>query len=518
MQLCLYRMKFSRLWRSVCAAMIALSAAVTVDAAMDPAFELDSTVLNAVSAAKKGTVPTRSKKIVRLRHDKKKPVRHQGGATYTVRSGDNLFKILMRDYGLSNDQAEAQIVKICHENNIPDIKRLKVGQKISINVSRRPGGQIARDTTDKNARDSAAAVPVSRLYLEPESASAISYVDELGRIREIWKTMVTDRPTDGKPLVLQSNSYSLTLDPVRYPVFAAMDGARIVLDKNASIPPLIKSLIVSKDPSIRIVSESPLDRKRFLGAILANAGFYSIEKDFHVEFGADPKLRIHSDFKIEKTVDSLLKQDVIMLNSGANPTPAPLSGFLKQEGFAVYEPFAISRPLVKPVSTQSLYLVESRKQPEMVAGILTALQVPFQNNQLLDVYSKDKSGISLSVNAERFFVRNGQKFVISEFDGDPVTYTLYRILETKGYHVVMLNTGDDFRKVSEKIMTALRIPARYSQHDMWPDRGKHYSLSINGFRVQSGAGRGGQLFLTDRLLDPLVKELLQENGYEINVR
>ena len=54
--------------------------------------------------------------------------------------------------------------------------------------------------------------------------------------------------------------------------------------------------------------------------------------------------------------------------------------------------------------------------------------------------------------AERYFERGGQRYVVTSFDGDPVNYTLFRILETKGYNVVILEAQDDFRKISEKLI------------------------------------------------------------------
>ena len=134
------------------------------------------------------------------------------------------------------------------------------------------------------------------------------------------------------------------------------------------------------------------------------------------------------------------------------------------------------------------------------------------------VFAADNNGISLSVKAERFFERDGQRFVVSRFDGDPVTYTLFRILETKGYRVVILEAKDDFRKISEKILSRLRIQGSYAQQKLWPDDTSNYSLQMSGFNLENAGIPGGALFLTNLPLDRIVRDLLTENGYNINVR
>jgi hypothetical protein len=314
--------------------------------------------------------------------------------------------------------------------------------------------------------------------------------------------------------LLQSPAFSLTLDPQRYPVYAAMDNGRILVDRNASIPPLVKALITEKDPSVRIVSESPLNGKRFLSAMLDSAGFYSVEENFSMDFGSDPKLTIHSDFKIEKTPESLIKQDLLLMNAGHSTFPGVIYEFLKKEGFTVYEPFAAHKPATAG-TTGRVYQVTSKKQSDMIDVLLSSLSIIPDKNRRLDVFAADNNGISLSVKAERYFERGGQRYVVASFDGDPITYTLYRILETKGYQVAFLDAKDDFRKVSEKLLSCLRIPGTYAQHKLSPDTGGSYSLHMTGFKLENPDFPGAGVFLTNLELDRVIRDLLAVDGYSI---
>ncbi len=488
----------------------------TVFAAMDPGFELDQKTLKQLSAPATQT----SKAVIKKKRGNTvktgsyKPV---AGNVYTVRQGDNLFKILIREYALSNDEAEALIEEIRRENNIYDIKKLKIGQKIKIpHVSRSADGTLKGLHVPNNEFERAN--PIAHgLRLEASVASATENL-QVEHLKSIWGQLVPENIQQQKPLKFESTSFSLSLDPQLYPVFSAYDGVRIILDKSSSLPPLVKSLITAKDPSVRIISESPNNSKLILAALLDSGGFYSVEPDFKLEFGTDPKLKVQSDFKVEKNAESLIKQDVILINSNLTALPGALSAFLKEEGFSVLEPFAHKSPLVSLASMRQLLQVATDGQHATVDKLLDALAIPFQTHQSIDIFPAAKNGISLSVKVDRFFENSGKKYVVTSFDGDPITYTLFRILETTGFRVVILENKDDFRKVSEKLLSALQIPAEYANHKMWPEAGSNYSMQMSGFRLESQNIPGGSLFVTDRPLDPIIRELLKENGYAVKVK
>jgi LysM domain len=485
----------------------------TAFAAMDPSFELDQKTLKQLSVPNTQTskAVVKKKRISPVKTGSSKPF---AGNVYTVRQGDNLFKILMREYALSNNEAEALIAEISRENNIYDIKKLKVGQKINI-----PHISHSADGTLKGLHapisEFERAHPIAHgLRLEAPAASTTENL-QAEHLKSIWRQLVPENGQQQKPLKFESTSFSLSLDPQLYPVFSAYDGARIILDKYSSIPPLVKSLITAKDPSVRIVSESPTNAKRLLAALLDSGAFYSVEPDFRLEFGADPKLLVQSDFKVEKNAESLIKQDVVLINSNFNAFPGTLSAFLKKEGFAVLEPFAHQPPLVSRTSMRQLLQVATDGQHATVDRLLDSLSIPFQINQNIDIFPAAKNGISLSVKVDRFFENSGKKHVVTSFDGDPITYTLFRILETTGYRVVILENKDDFRKVSEKVLLSLQIPVNYAKHKMWPEEDSSYSMQMSGFKIEGQNIPGGSLFVTDRPLDPIIRELLKENGYAV---
>ncbi len=480
-------------------------------AAMDASFELDPQALGVSAASKKTTRSDRRPNKSRM--DTSSATGGSDTVVYTIKPGDNLFKILMRDYGLSNKEADSFIDVVCRENNISDIRNLKIGQKIVIPPLSRKGSGSAR-RIKVSSPETAKSLAGGQMFRLESPEAALSELEASEQIRQTWNKLLPPRTEAQKPIVLQSPSFSLTLDPQRYPVYAAMDTGRILVDRNASIPPLVKALISEKDPSVRIVSESPRNGKLFLSAMLESAKFYSIEEDFSMEFGIDPKLTIRSDFKIEKTAESLITQDLVLMNVGRSAYPVVINEFLKKEGFTVYEPFASSKPGA-PAPVGQLYQVLSSRQSDIVDTLLSSISVVPEKDRRLDVFAADNNGISLSVKAERYFERGGQRYVVTSFDGDPVAYTLYRILETKGYQVAILEGRDDFRKISEKILSHLHIPVAYAQHKLTPEPGGYYTLQMSGFKLESPEYPVGGVFLTNLELDRVIRDLLADNGYSI---
>jgi len=251
--------------------------------------------------------------------------------------------------------------------------------------------------------------------------------------------------------------------------------------------------------------------------MLDSAGFYSVAEDFRMDFGSDPLLTIHSDFKVEKSAESVVKFDILLMNAGQTSYPRAIKDFLKNEGVTVHEPFAQSRSAVAAPRGQ-FYQITSRNQTDIVDSLLASLSIKPEKNKRLDVFAADNIGISLAVKAERYFERDGQRHVITRFDGDPITYTLFRILETKGYQTVILDKQDDFPRLTEKLLSRMRIQGGYEKQNIDFDADANYSLQISGIKLEGSGLPEAGLFLTNLEIDSVVRHLLQESGYNIIVK
>ena len=493
-------------------------------AAMDPRFELDPAAISGSSPSTKKPAVKIRKYTKAKRHkktyvaEKTPPVSENHEPVYIVKPGDHLFKILMRYYGLSNDKAKSSIDDIKRENNIVDVRKLRIGQKITISLARRTVSPLQMDNSAQTVSDrlNPAETAGQSFLLEPP-APMLTEQEVVGRIRDTWDKIVPGSAEPLKPPDLQTSSFSVTLDAQRYPSFAAIDGGRILLDQGGAIPPAIKTLMQEKEPKLRIVSDPPSGTRGFLSSMLEAGGFYSVEENFNAEFGVDPKLSVHADFKIEKSADSLGKQDVVLMNSTLRATPATLIEFLKKEGFTVFEPFAFLKQQALR-SPRPLYQVTAKKQSDIVDAILKIFSVSFDRNRRLDVFAADNKGISLAFKAERYFERGGQRFVIISLDGDPINTPLLKVLEANDFRVIILEAQDDFRKISEKIIAGMKLKGIFDRHNLLLSSTANYSLQISGFNLDDPSLPGGGLFMTNLEMNRVVRELLAENGYNIQTR
>ena len=103
-----------------------------------PQFELDQKDLEKLkSSPKKSTSKGKKETSSKPALKGGEPARPlSNAATYTVKPGDNLFKILMRDFGLSNREAELRIPEVVRINDLPSSTNLTVGKKLLIPAER----------------------------------------------------------------------------------------------------------------------------------------------------------------------------------------------------------------------------------------------------------------------------------------------------------------------------------------------------------------------------------------------
>lgn len=342
-------------------------------------------------------------------------------------------------------------------------------------------------------------------------------VPDIRRIRSFWDTLVPAGDTVLPALSLKSDAFELTMDPVRYPLLKAADGGLILLDRDASLPPLVRTLIQEKDSKVRVVTASPADARRFLGLLFGAAGFYSVEEQPVMTFGKDPQLKVRSDFKVERSAESVMNNEVMLVSAARQGLPLRLAEYLKTQGLTVSEPFADQAHTPVPLRHR-VVRAAPQGQGQAVDLVLETLAVSAERNRRVELFRTSETGVGLSVAAERYFEYDGKRFVVTRFTGDPVTYTLFRLLETKGYRVVILEPQDDFKTVTGKLLFRMDLPSRYAAHLLLADPAGKYSFEMSGFMLENAAKGGGAVMLTDRPIEKGMRELLYDHGYQVQER
>ena len=477
--------------------------------AIDPRFELDPRMLQQKLPPKAPTIPPAKEAAA--------PRPGPGETAYRVKRGDSLTKILMRDYGMSKDGAKALIPEIRRRNRLGETGRLAAGRHIIIPLPEKSAKSVSRSvrSAKKGERKPAGREIVAhRLYLFKGPAETGNGGMESARL--VWEKLLPARHLSNEAVSIKGNNYSLELDPDRFPLFPAADGGKILIEAGGKLSPLVRSLIQQHDPKTRFVTYTPHNQKRFFAGLLSAAGFYSVEEDFSVDFGTDPKLTVTTDFKVENDSNSPLQHDIFLFNTGSRngAFPPVLAEYMARQGFRVIDinPSGIteSTPVDGAVS------VITDKEPSVMAdSLMSALNLGYEQEKEIDLLSMGDGGVGLRVKADRYFEKNGEKFVVSIFKGDPENYTLLRLLEAQRYHVIVLTPEEDFRSVSGKILSQLRLPSRYAIQELLASGDIPYTIRMSGIMIKAPDKRG-KIFLTATRPDRIITELLELNGYTIH--
>jgi hypothetical protein len=340
--------------------------------------------------------------------------------------------------------------------------------------------------------------------------------DAIEGAKNLWGKLLPEAGTTAA-YSMKGESFSLDLDPKKYPVFTSYTGKKIVVENGSELSPFVKNLMEQREPGVKFVPFRPGEPRRFLGELLNSAGFFSVEENFSVSFGSDPKLTVNSDYKVEKDQESSLQNGIFLLNAAhQSGYPGQLVEFLAEQGFNAVDLYP-GRGDIAARSNHVVDIVTEDEPAAMVDRLLAALNLRYEKNKGVDILNLGNGGVGLKVRAERYFEKNGEKYVIGVFNGDPENYTLLRLLESLHYNVVMLTPEDDFKRVSDMIISRLHIPLTYEMHELVAAGNTPYSIEASGIMIDSGGGRG-RLFLTEKMPDPVIIELLKLNGYSVRTK
>lgn len=455
---------------------------------------------------------------------------HKGTVTYKVKNGDFIYRVLAREYGITGERADVVAGRVKGANHLSDIRRLKVGSTLLIPLD--PQDQSVKSKTRRSAKVAArqkkaapaTAAGASMMFFKAPMAQAANLsgpgggAESVQEAAGIWPQLVPNAPSSRAQLDYLSSAFSLSLDPERYPVLATQDGGAILVDASGSLPPLVKSLLQEKNPQLSVVSERSDNPRAFYRALLSAARFYSFEEDFLVDFGSDSKVTVQADFKIEKSQDSLLRQEITLLKiAGKRPaTPQPLVRLLAAHGFKLVETPS-SAPVITGRPEEGVLYQIREKDPRGIAdALLGALGISYSSDKSIDLYAGDNNGVRLEIPVYRYFEKNGKRYVLARFQGDPMGDSLTNLLEAKGYQVIPVQEHDDLQSLSDKLLNRMDVTGRYGEQELWSIWEKGYGVRMTG--VMLNDARGGRIFITDRKVDPLVQELAKLNGYRQETR
>jgi hypothetical protein len=176
----------------------------------------------------------------------------------------------------------------------------------------------------------------------------------------------------------------------------------------------------------------------------------------------------------------------------AAPVPAPKP---------VAPPAQVLAPVVPPPPpapvpwTNTWICAVSDKEPaRIVDSLLNALSLRWSKNKILQ--SEPGAANAFSIRVDRYFERNGVRYIVSVGESDSYSYTLLRLLEAAGYRVLLINAGDDFTVIGEKLLRLVGVPGEFGKHLLQGGR------EVAGFLVQPEDAEGRRVAITRDPVDP----------------
>jgi len=154
-------------------------------------------------------------------------------------------------------------------------------------------------------------------------------------------------------------------------------------------------------------------------------------------------------------------------------------------------------PPPAPVANTWICSVRDKDPARIVDTVLNALSLRWSKNRIIQ--SAEGASNAFSIRVDRYFEKNGVRYIVSVAESDPYTYTLLRLLESAGYRVLMVNQGDDLRVIGDKLLRLVGLT---------PDFGKHLiqgGKEESGFLVQQDDPEGRRVLITGEPADPKLK-------------
>lgn len=475
--------------------------------ALDHRFDLDTDKLSQ-NLPKKTEQVSEPVKAATPRND-------AGQTIYTVKPGDFIMKILIREFGMNDEAASGLLPEIQRLNQISDVHRLKIGARLVIPLPAKNGHRTAK-------RDRPAGNQPKKPFEEKSIATGPRVMthsretgnEKLENVKLIWEKLIPRRNWPNDTVSIQGKNYSLDLKASSFPLFPAANGGKILVEAGGSLSPLVKSLIREHDPGIRFVTYTPRNPKRFFSSMLSAAGFYSVEENFSIDFGDDPKLTVSADFKVERNEEGALQQDIALINidSRRKGLPVILADYLGRQGLHVVEPNQAEVRESLPEGGH-IQVVTDRDPLIMADRLMSALELTCERDRdvMLNLMDGD---VALRIKVDRYIEKNGEKIILSTFHGDAESYTLLMLLESIGYKVIIFSPDEDFRTVARTFLSRIHLPSQYTLHDLLDSKDIRYGIRMSGVMLTPPGGRG-KLFLTSSQPDGLIGDLLSLNGYTL---
>jgi len=380
--------------------------------------------------AKKAAAAEKKPAVARKEKPPQRPTEEAGYVRYTVKPGDHIFKILMVNFGMSNDAAERLIPEIVRINHISNIRKLTVGETLLI-------------PTGEHKRAEEAPKKEVRQKKEPSEAAAKPEAVSKPEAPGVGGSPKTEVPRAPEP---------------RAPEPRAPEPAPSVPEPTVPAPPVPAPTVPAPTVPAPSVPTPPVSVPQ-------------------VSAPTAPVPRVSTPTVPAPPVPAPPVSAPTVAPAAPMPAvpapPAPAAEVVTH------------LPAVPPTPAVATWIcqVEGEDPAKVVDSVLNALSITWKKNWIIQ--SKDGAATAYSIKVDRYFEYKGERYIVAIGDNDTYSDTLLSMLAGAGYQGLSIGGNEDYQTVSGKLLNLIGVAPEFGRHAI--EGGKEAS----GFlvRPEDAAGR-----------------------------
>jgi hypothetical protein len=436
-----------------------------------------------------------------------------GTIVYEVKPGDQLYKVLRTQAGISAAEMKAALARTKELN--PQKKNwdtLIAGEKLRL-----PAGAAAAAPVDQ-----AVALPAERAVVGLDYGKKITVQENLEVLDSIMKAVGRQTRRDGEEVVPLKEG-TVHIDRASYPIVQSPGGQRAILDMQNKITATLKAKMEADAPGLPVVSvKKGASLHEAVAGLLTRLGFQNLPNNQPVVIqDSGVAVQVKGEWMVTAPEDgaALAQVMVVSLTDGSSQTPDYLKQYLSVKGMSLKEillPRASSNPQAAPAAApepastvKPNFRIEKWPEngPALVDALLADYGITSASGGTFSVMLRD--GIRMDSKADRIFEYGGKKIALAfRSIGDE------KSMETSdGMRVVELDLAKLTRRdVVGRLLAELGESASYrEQRFAANDRAKDkLALTVSGYYLPQRL-----LLITDRDIPSDLERFFGEKGLRV---
>ena len=322
--------------------------------------------------------------------------------TYQVRSGDNLWKILRRDYGVTKAGMGRAITAVKRANpSIKDLGKLWVGQFIVI--------PFERHIEEEPEKAPATPTIVAGKGAPKESLSAKQGIPEgVLTILSLLEELECRVERTGERFIPLSRGRTVRLDGSDFPFITGPAGGKVILDPmNRLSAPLEEAVEASW--GYTVLKGAPESVEEYLGKLFEVLKFNQLKKGSTIiSLKENETLEASPRWTVTPNPDSLWEGGVHMVFSGTEGIDPILAGLLSGKGFVLH---SLGESRIRQEKIKTSFKVATLPQSGSMEGAASLLSLLGVENKLSPaVVLKLDSGVSYTIRPPITFEHGSLKY------------------------------------------------------------------------------------------------------------